>query len=158
MKMKNAIIAILLILFIQGCSNKQKKNKEGFFSADKDKIVLGCLQSEDIESIAEEILNTPKLQIHVIPLKERSIEIQLLKNDLITQDLSIKVGGIPVVLNDSTNKTEHTFRIKALNVNCEKQKLSFSVWYPFEHVVIRGEAIKKHKKWSVQITGSGAID
>lgn len=155
-KINNLATILVAILIVVSCSGNKEKHQTKHDV--NNHIEQECLKNMDKEIIVENIFDSPKLRVHIKPLIQRSIKIQILENEFICQDLSIQVDGLPVIIQDSVEATEHTFRIKSLDLNCEIPELLFSVWYPFEHAVIDGKAIKENGNWQIEITGSGVID
>ncbi|MHA7832516.1 MAG: hypothetical protein ACX93O_15580 [Flagellimonas sp.] len=158
--MKNLGKILLFILLVSNwnCSEKSKKKEKHISVSTHKKVDNVCIKNKEKEIIIGKILSSDDLQIYLTPLVKDSLEIQLLKNDFLTDSLNIVVGGQKVVLLDSTNLTKGSFKLIFPEMDCKKGQLSFAIWYEFEHADITGKVFKENNVWQVEITGHGIVD
>jgi len=117
-----------------------------------------CFNNKEKEKILNKILATNDLQTYLTPLHTRSLPVEILTNEFITSDLEIRTNGQTVILRDTINKSDRTFKFSFPKINCEKQILEFTIWYEFEHADIVGKAINLNNEWVIEITGHGIVD
>ncbi|MER3374111.1 MAG: hypothetical protein RIM83_05690 [Allomuricauda sp.] len=152
------ILLLVLIVITYSCTEKARK-KERHVPILANQIDDDfCLEPRDVEIITEKILSTDDLQLYLKPLEERRLDIQILRNEFLTDALNVTINSQKVVFIDSLNSIERAFKLTFQKIDCEAKKLSFAIWYEFEHADITGNVINQNNKWEVDITGHGIVD
>jgi len=155
--MKKYLIIIALFVFF-GC--KEKSERDNIKNDDRTSSQENkqkCLSDSDIEEIVFSILNTQRIQNHLHPDVKGQLPIKVLENKLISSDLEVISNGYGVIIVDSLNLTDNTFRIAFEEVDCKN--LNFNVTYPIEgQIYFSGVVVKLGLEWIANITHAGIAD
>ncbi len=155
--MRNKIlIGLIFTILLSGC--KKKVEKSNISSSEGEQETGSCLEKQDKEQIVKAILVVDDMNEYVKPTLENAKNIELLKNEFITKDMSIKIEDDSVQIVDSLNASEKVFKLDFQNIDCAEKKIPFTIWYEFEHADLTGYVFKKNIKWHVKITGHGIVD
>lgn len=155
--MKKYLIIITLFVFF-GCKEKSKRdNIKNVDRTSSQENKQKCLSNSDMEEIVFSILNTQRIQNHLHPNVEGQLPIKVLENEFITSDLEVVSNGYGIIIVDSLNLTDNTFRIAFEEVDCKK--LNFNVAYLIEgQIYFSGFVVKSGLEWIASITHSGIAD
>ncbi|MFC4220014.1 hypothetical protein ACFOWS_07710 [Flagellimonas marina] len=106
------------------------------------------MDKKDKEKIIEAIMATPDFQMFLHPNIEGRLPVQLVKNEFITSDLNIFSNGFQVQFVDSLTLPEgKEHQITLGKIDCTGSKISYSIYYPIEGVIISGKILKKDGSW-----------
>ena len=155
--MKKYLIIVALFIFF-GCKEKRERDniKNDDRTSDQENMQK-CLSNSDIEEIVFSILNTQRIQNHLHPDFKGQLPIKVLENEFIASDLEVISNGYGIIIVDSLNLTDNTFRIAFEEVDCKK--LNFNVTYPIEgQIYFSGFVVKSGLEWIASITHSGIAD
>ncbi|MFC4220015.1 hypothetical protein [Flagellimonas marina] len=156
-----SIIRILLLISIvttYSCTEKARKKERNVPILTNQIDDDSCLERRDVEIITKKILSTDDLQLYLKPLKEKGLGVQILRNEFLTDALNVTINGQKVVFIDSLKSTERVFKLTFPKIDCEAKKVSFAIWYEFEHADITGNAINQNNEWNVEVVGHGIVD
>ena len=158
-------IVIIFGILIVGCTylkNKEAMNspelteskKYSCFSVpDREQILISIFTSEDAD------LNLVRKHQNFPNRYDGKIIGKLLSSEFITKDLTLEFNDIPMIIVDSLNLTEDTYRIEIDAYSCSEKKISFTVTCPFEgQWYTSGEASYEDGNWSTKITSGGIAD
>ncbi|MBD1259903.1 hypothetical protein HZY62_04835 [Maribacter polysiphoniae] len=156
--MNKKIIIVFSIFFVFplfiGCKEKTKVRPEENIGGS-----AICFTKSEKEKIITTIFGTPDFQMFLHPNVEGRLPIQLVKNEFITPDLRIESNGYAIVFKDSLVLPEGTIHeIRIIDQDCEKKRVSYSIFYPIEGAVLTGTIIKSDTLWLVQDTNWGIKD
>jgi hypothetical protein len=148
-----------------GCRNSKNK-EESDTPLEKNVYGINCFSKSDREQIITSIFTSKDADLNLIRKNQLfpdrydgKIFGKLLSSEFITMDLTLEFSDTPMIIVDSLNLTEDTYRIKIDAYSCSEKKISFTVTCPFEgqwHT--SGEVSYEDGNWSTKITSGGIAD
>ncbi|TKD65911.1 hypothetical protein [Flavobacterium sp. ASW18X] len=143
-----AIFFIYLTLFLLCCKRNTSNFSDSILQPAPLDIVKKCFTKQDKENILESIMGTEEFQMFLHPEIDGRLPILLVKSEFISTDLELFSNGQKVEYVDSLNLPNgRQHRIKLLEMDCEKNIIKYSIFYPIEGAIISGSVKKKENIW-----------
>jgi hypothetical protein len=140
---------------ISGCKQKANSSISPIIENPQSRID-SCWSKKDKQMILTAIIGSKDFQYYLHPENETRLPILLSSNDFVTKDLEIFSNGQKVVITDYNPDPEsRTHKITMNSLNCEKELLSYSVFYPIEGAVIEGTVKKISDRWVATVSHVG---
>lgn|GEM_PF-3613838 len=115
-----------------------------------------CFKNSEKVALIEEILSTQDFQIFLHPELSERLPIRLSKTEFIDKNLNIKSNNQKVLIQkDSVEFSEHTVHIKISKIDCKAKSLRYSIFYPIEGAIIKGNTRKSNEGWVVAVSQVG---
>ncbi|SFW23589.1 hypothetical protein [Cellulophaga fucicola] len=150
----NKIIGILLIiLFLISCKNSEKKetenNTESKYEIAQEELTKWKINQT--ESIAQKILDLPKLQwIYHSELKER-LPVKVMETEIIEKNFNLNKFGQKVRILSLTELENEGIKdfviIDKMKIN--KDTIKFELSYKIEGTGCSGKFLKQNGKWTI---------
>lgn len=118
-----------------------------------------CFTKKEKEEIIHTILQNADFQMFLHPHVEGRLPIKLVKNEFVTPNLEIESNGYQVVFKDSLILPDGAIhRIRIVEKDCKKKRVSYSIFYPIEGAVLTGNVFKSDSLWLTSDTNWGVKD
>ena len=108
-----------------------------------------CFSKSEKEDLIEAILKnkTVKNYLH-LEIEDRN-PIKLKANEIITEELDIKINNHKVIITNNTD-INHLVLLKFREIFCDQKKANFSIFFKIEGANIMGE-VQKNENWEVVV-------
>jgi PBP1b-binding outer membrane lipoprotein LpoB len=115
-----------------------------------------CWSKVDRELVLKAILDTEDFQLYLHPEVEGRLPVLLSENAFVTPDLTLFSNGQKVVVTEyDPNPESTTHKITITHMDCAKEALNYSVYYPVEGAFLEGAVEKIQGRWVATVSHVG---